>query len=377
MPSSIATGDFGPSPPGLDLTENQTGDLLGAVVPVAVLGSIAVALRLVARLPTKDMTLATDDYLIVAALLSLPLPCIPYGNGYHLQALTTHEFTVVWKILFAYVMIYATAVTFTKASIVMFYGRIFGFRWTLGIGLFLVIGYWITIIVTILVACRPLPYFWLLYTDPTAKGLCIDVPKFFFGNGIGAMLIDVIILCMPMPIIYTLQMPLSQKIAVTGILLLGSFLCVASICRILALQKNTQGMDATWTMAPVFIWSCVEPFVGIICACLPTFGHFFHRWWATVKGRSGGSSGNKTDTEASKTATWIKKARARKPIKDSLFSVNEFGCVDEVHLMNDINASRSVKDEVGSAGKNDLESQSTITVKQDVDVSWAQKGRKH
>lgn len=120
-------------------------------------------------------------------------------------------------------MIYATAVTCTKASIVMFYGRIFNFRWTLRICLFLVIGYWITIIVTISVACRPLPYFWLQYTDPTAaKGSCIDVPTFFFGNGIGAMLIDVIILCMPMPIIYGLQMPLSQKVAVSGILLLGS-----------------------------------------------------------------------------------------------------------------------------------------------------------
>lgn len=76
MPSSVATGDFGPAPPGLDMTENQTGDLLGAVVPVAVFGTIAVSLRLVARLRTKDVTLAIDDYLIIAALVSLPLPCM-------------------------------------------------------------------------------------------------------------------------------------------------------------------------------------------------------------------------------------------------------------------------------------------------------------
>lgn len=119
-------------------------------------------------------------------------------------------------------MIYATAVTFTKSSIVFFYGRIFNFRWSLGFCMFLVLGYWVTIIVTVAVACRPLPYFWLAYTDPTATGVCIDVPTFFFGNGIGAMLIDVIILCMPMPTIYKLQMQLSQKIAVMGILLLGS-----------------------------------------------------------------------------------------------------------------------------------------------------------
>jgi hypothetical protein len=148
--------------------------------------------------------------------------------------------------------------------------------------------------------------------------------------------------------------------------------CVASICRILALKRNTEGNDATWTMAPVFIWSCVEPFVGIICACLPTFGHFFRRWWAVVRTRSGGSSNNKTEeSAASKTATWIKRAR-KKPAKDSLFStVNDFGCVDEVHLMNDINGSRSMKE--GAGDSTDVEQQGSITVKQDVDVSWAQK----
>lgn len=120
-------------------------------------------------------------------------------------------------------MIYATAVTCTKASIITFYGRIFQFRWTFWVCLFLVIGYWITIIVTISVACRPLPYFWLVYTNPTtAQGTCIDVPTFFFANGIAAMLIDVFILCIPIPIVYGLQMRLSQKIAVSGILLLGS-----------------------------------------------------------------------------------------------------------------------------------------------------------
>ncbi|KAJ5803975.1 uncharacterized protein N7518_000278 [Penicillium psychrosexuale] len=232
MPSITATGDFGPAPAGVDLAKNQTGNLLGAVIPVAVFGTIAVILRLVAPMKNKEARkLALDDYLIVAALIfswGTAISCfinflgIPYGNGYHLQSLNKAEFITVWKILFAYVMIYATAITFTKSSIVFFYGRIFNFRWSLGFCMFLVLGYWVTIIVTVAVACRPLPYFWLAYTDPTAVGVCIDVPKFFFGNGIGAMLIDVIILCMPMPTIYKLQMQSSQKLAVVGILLLGS-----------------------------------------------------------------------------------------------------------------------------------------------------------
>lgn len=69
MPSSTATGAFGPAPPGTNLTENQNGRMLGAVVPVAVFGTVAVILRLVVRLRAKDVRLAVDDYLILAALV--------------------------------------------------------------------------------------------------------------------------------------------------------------------------------------------------------------------------------------------------------------------------------------------------------------------
>lgn len=58
-------------------------------------------------------------------------------------------------------MIYATAVSFTKASIVMFYWRLFNLRWAIYACLFLVISYWFTIVITIITACQPLDYFWV------------------------------------------------------------------------------------------------------------------------------------------------------------------------------------------------------------------------
>jgi hypothetical protein len=38
------------------------------------------------------------------------------------------------------------------------------------------------------------------YTTPGATGHCINTPLFFFANGIWAMLVDVCILCVPLPI---------------------------------------------------------------------------------------------------------------------------------------------------------------------------------
>lgn len=290
-----ASGAFGPAPPGIDLSQNQNGQIFGAVITLMVIGTIAVIMRFIARRTPNSMSLAVDDYLIVAALIFAygtgicSLLSVNYGGGKHLWVLTAENFISIWKLLYAYVMIYATAVTCTKVSILMFYRRIFGIKSSLYVCLFLAIGYWITIIVTINVGCRPLDYFWRRYTDLTAVGTCIDIPKFFFGNGIAAMLIDVIILCVPVPIVWSLQMPTSQKLAVVSILLLGSFVCVASIVRIVTLERNVKSSDPTWTISPVFVWSCVEPFIGIVCACLPTFAPFFRRWWAVV--RTKGSSG--------------------------------------------------------------------------------------
>jgi hypothetical protein len=32
-------------------------------------------------------------------------------------------------------------------------------------------------------------------------------------------------------------------------------------------------------MSKVFIWSCCEPFIGIVCACLPTYAPLVRRFW--------------------------------------------------------------------------------------------------
>ncbi|KAE8376222.1 hypothetical protein BDV26DRAFT_282780 [Aspergillus bertholletiae] len=224
-----ASGDFGPAPPGVDLSENQDGSMLGAVIPLIVISTLSIILRIYARTEFRKFRFAIDDYLSFAALLFsyalgiCVIISVNYKNGHHVQAVSKYEFTVVWKLLYAHVMLYAFCVTCTKTSIIMFYKRIFNLRYSLHVALFLIASYFLVVIITINVACDPIPYFWQQYTDPdTAVGRCIDIPKFFFGNGIAAVLVDFVILTLPIPIIWKLQMPLSQRLAVIGVLLLGS-----------------------------------------------------------------------------------------------------------------------------------------------------------
>lgn len=161
------SGVFGPTPDGVDLSKNQNAAISSAVISLMVIATIFVILRVVARTMQKGITLAVDDYCIAVGLLFAHgtaiccLVSLPYGGGKHLWAIDATQFTVIWKILFAYVMIYAVAVSFTKLSIILFYRRIFEMNWGLWICSFLVVAYCVTVIVTILVSCQPLEYFWV------------------------------------------------------------------------------------------------------------------------------------------------------------------------------------------------------------------------
>ena len=64
-----ASGDFGPAPPGVNLAKNQNGQIFGAVITLMVIGTIAVIMRFVARSTSNSVSLASDDYVIVAALV--------------------------------------------------------------------------------------------------------------------------------------------------------------------------------------------------------------------------------------------------------------------------------------------------------------------
>lgn len=73
LPGMDSSEVFGPPPKGIDLAENQTGQIYGAVVTVLVLATAAVLVRIVARSKLKGIGgFAVDDVLILVALVRLP-----------------------------------------------------------------------------------------------------------------------------------------------------------------------------------------------------------------------------------------------------------------------------------------------------------------
>lgn len=116
---------------------------------------------------------------------------------------------------------YLTSAAVCKISFLLLFFRLFGiirpFKNALFVTGFLVIGFWIATIVTSIAGCHPISYFW----NTKQPGGCINEIAFFRWNGICNLLLDAVVLCLPLPMVWKLKVEVKQKIILSAIFLLG------------------------------------------------------------------------------------------------------------------------------------------------------------
>ncbi|KAJ5688296.1 hypothetical protein N7536_010915 [Penicillium majusculum] len=271
---------FGPPPAGMDLTESRTFEDTAVVVTICMLAVCTIIFRLVVRGYIQGARLETDDWLIGAsgipliALLAASILGGTYGFGLHVWWITVENMVTMKKILFAYLIVYLFELLLIKVSILMLYRRIFGMNWMIWTTLLISYGWCIGSMIAALCACEPISYFWREIIDPTSGSNRYNFYYYYVWNAAANVVTDILILLVPVPIVWSLQMRTTQKIGVCGVLLLGGFVCVASDIRIHYITYLHNNIDITWALGDVAVWSTIEPCIGIICACLPVLQPF-------------------------------------------------------------------------------------------------------
>ncbi len=137
-----------------------------------------------------------------------------------------------------------------------------------------------------LTVCHPVSYFY----DRTTAGYCGSQQISGSVNGGLGVLGDVLILLMPLFMIRKLQLNNRKKIAVSGMFLLGAFVCVASGLRIWAVSQAAP-QDVSYAQATAATWTAIEMQVAIVSANLPTLGPLFERFLRNRKNTGSGSGG--------------------------------------------------------------------------------------
>ncbi|KAI0393643.1 hypothetical protein F5Y17DRAFT_458652 [Xylariaceae sp. FL0594] len=213
---------------------------------------------------------------------------LKYGSGRHQADLPEATVTTFVKLLWVYMLIWANGVFAVKVGILLFYWRVFqktpSFRIAaIAVGFFST-GIFLSNFFSFTFQCYPVQKFW----QPKTVGSCINQNAFYLGSAIINVFGDIAVLSLPLPIIWGLQASRSKKWSLSFLFLLGAFVIIASIFRIVSVTE-IDPEDFSFTNVGGGLWSTVEVEVGFICANLPALRPLLFKLLGLHHSQSGNS----------------------------------------------------------------------------------------
>ncbi|KAL2173740.1 uncharacterized protein P884DRAFT_211066 [Thermothelomyces heterothallicus CBS 202.75] len=263
-----------PGIPGYD-PDNLQPWTVAVVASVTVLAVVAVALRLLSRY-IKAQKLWWDDYMIMFSMswnfvvVGFIFAMYSAGMGIHADKVSLDKIVLMAKFLVVAEILYIYNLVWTKLAILLMYYRIFHFpyfkKMAYIVGGF-VVAWCICCMFLFIFICVPVEKLWY----PELPGHCINQVGTWIANAASTILTDVVILALPIPQVWKLQLRRPEKVGVTMAFCLGFFVVFASAYRFTVLFTYTN-TDPTYSLAPTVGWTAIEMSAGIVSACLPTIG---------------------------------------------------------------------------------------------------------
>ncbi|KAI1387570.1 uncharacterized protein F4822DRAFT_406953 [Hypoxylon trugodes] len=252
--------------------------------------TIAVALRFQVRRRIQS-SFKWDDWVILFALLSCitmaisivvgtaaggmgrPLRRDIYGNPIY-----DHQYVIYQKINYVIDLAQLLALGPTKVSVLLLYRRIFGidkrrFNVISGLLITMVIAWTIVFFFTNAFQKTPVSEVWA--EKPSENfGTFANTTDMYLAQSYIDVVLDVLIITLPVPLIWKLQMSWKRKLQISAVFLLGTITTGASIARTVvqygvAKEFDAHNVDTTYYVVPVAYWPLIEAALGIVAACLP------------------------------------------------------------------------------------------------------------
>ena len=139
----------------------------------------------------------------------------------HVELYYVHPSSHRRQIFFAATIIYFLSLAIVKVSIICFYRRIFGMNWAMWASVFVSVAYFISCTVALILMADPPSYFWRPFSEQNIGRNRYGMLPFYIGSTLADLLSDLMILVVPIPLVWNLQMATFQKISVSILFLLG------------------------------------------------------------------------------------------------------------------------------------------------------------
>ncbi|KAI1347094.1 hypothetical protein F5Y01DRAFT_307772 [Xylaria sp. FL0043] len=245
-------------------------DIISGVL--ALISTICVSLRFAQRHRTD--TLRWDDWTILSALalaigvfITNVLATVPSigAAGYHINSYSLEQLSVWAKLVLAAEVLYNLSVSQSKLSVLLFFCRIFSVDTHslifTRVMFFLIVAITVSSVFGLIFAYDPVQAQW----DFTIPHTTINSKAFYIISAVVNILLDVAIITFAQFKVWNLHLDLSRKLLLSLVFLVGG----------LYVQRSASTFYYTLTTAG--IWTNVEMYLSIICACLPTLYSLFRR----------------------------------------------------------------------------------------------------
>ncbi|KAI1139094.1 hypothetical protein F5Y05DRAFT_380818 [Hypoxylon sp. FL0543] len=261
--------------------DNRAGDTIAAVVLCITFATSAVCLRLYTRHFVLNK-FWIDDYFSIAGMIGMiangvvQIVHTKYGLGAHFYDIEDNDLTPFWKLFYILTVTYASTLMFVKFSLFFQYYRLVQevphYR-LFYLSVMALVGGWVIAQEFVLIfSCTPIHAYW----DHTTYGKCLDSNLTGWMNAIGNIVTDIIVLVLPIPVVWRLNLKRGRKWAVIGIFTLGFFTCIVSICRMVFFARLSD--DFSYDLVSVAAWGEAESASGLICSSLIALGPLIRRF---------------------------------------------------------------------------------------------------
>ncbi|KAH0545366.1 hypothetical protein FGG08_000507 [Glutinoglossum americanum] len=238
--------------------------------------------RLYARLKIVRSAGLDDLFIALAYIPTVGLTiCVCLGS----TIVTIVEYLVL-EVSFATQFLFLWAANLAKISILLFYRRMStaatkrGLRYAVWITIAIVVCFHFSALIGLIMGCTPVRATWDIST-PGAH--CIDQSAFKMAVGVINTITDFVIILIPLPTVWGLQLRIKQKIALTCIFLAGLLVCIAGLVRTYYVHVLTSvTYDLTWEGFTMWIYIAIEIDLSIICASAPALKPLFKHYLDTT-----------------------------------------------------------------------------------------------
>ncbi|CAD6594109.1 MAG: hypothetical protein ASARMPREDX12_008145 [Alectoria sarmentosa] len=303
---------------------------------ISIVATLAVVLRLWAR-KIQKVRLELNDYMIMLGLVFALADVIIYISiGALLLSVETSTenlfIRLITELNFIIPLLWITAVTLIRFSVILLYIRIFAtrsFRLSCYVILILNITFFIATFLSYVLSAIPVGCHWSDTIDcsSTLDAKSIDLPVAVFN-----LLLDVTVVVLPMPVLWGLQMAVGKKATLSGMFGLGFTICAITAYRV-QITATIGSLDSGGHIEINTVLFMFEAILGVITACLPVLKPVFDKVRDSMKrydDKKGISKFLKSGSisifmRMSQIWKWKSGKRAERERLDSMISMEDLG----------------------------------------------------